>query len=103
MTSPILDNTINPTSSREMCRARDEIDSGVNLNPSTTLESLAPSAPSTFISSPATGPDNVEEGINSQIKVPVTISGYVWLCNSRDLKGWKNMVLYPAVNIRKIQ
>jgi len=88
MTSPILDNTINPTSSREICRARDEIDSGVNLNPSTTLESLAPSAPSTFISSPATGPDNVEEGINSQIKMLVTISGYVWLCISKDGRTW---------------
>jgi len=103
MTSPILDNTINPTSSRETCRARDEIDSGVNLNSSITFESLAPSAPSTFISLPVTGPDNVEEGINSQIKMLVTISGYVWLCICRDLRGWKNMILYPAVNIRKIQ
>jgi len=103
MTSPILDNTINPTSKRETCRARDEIDSGVNLSPGITFDSLASSAPSTFISPPVAGPDNVEEGINSQIKTLVTISGYVWLCISRDLKGWKNMVLYPAVNIRKIQ
>jgi len=81
MTCPILDTTIKPTSNNDTCRESDDINSGVNTNP---LNCLAPP----------------EEGSNSQTNRLVTISGYVWLCCSRD---WKNTILYPAVNIRKIQ